>query len=347
MLPNHHRHFFGTAFLLALTGLAACSGGLTSGERAFVLPERVELRSSTAKVARSVGEAKRGEEVMILERTTEGETSWVKVRGPQGKAGWTEARNVVSGDIVEKSRKLGDETKDIPAQAIGRSKALLKLRLTPDRSSDANVATLLPAGTEVEILDRERRPRPAQENKTEAKGADGEKGDSSESPQYDLWLKVRLKDNDLLPVGYIYGGSVELEVPPEIMYFVSSGRRIVGWQKINAVRDARGQENNNYLVLERQLFGADEKSEFDRITALAYDPDAKSYYSPFRDDVKGVFPVLLKMDGNRGNFRFTAFDKSHQEYKAEYTVEVLDGGKLKIARAAAPGTKAAPRKRRR
>jgi hypothetical protein len=345
MLPNFHRPrlLLRAAFAFSLVGLAACSGGLTKGEGAFVLPERLELRSSTAKVARPVGELKRGDEVSVLERVTEGETNWVRLSGPGGESGWAEARNVVSGEIVEQSRKLGAEVKDVPAQAVGRSKATLKLRLTPDRSVETNVATMLPAGTLVEILNRERRPRPAQENKGAA-GGEGEGG--GESPQYDLWLKVRLKDNDLLPVGYIYGGSVELEVPPEIMYFVSSGRRIVGWQKINATRDARGQENNNYLVVERQLFGADDRSEFDRVVVLAYDPGARNYFSPFRDDVRGRFPVSLKMEGNRGTFSFTALDKNQQEYQAEYTVDVLDGGRLKIARAAAPGAKPTPPRRR-
>lgn len=349
MLPNYdcRRWFCGAALLLALMNLAACSGDATGGERAFVLPEKLELRSSTAKVARSVGEVKRGDQVTVLERTTEGDTSWARVRAPQGDKGWVETRNIVSGEIVEKSRKLAEESKEIQAQAVGRLKARLKLRLSPDRAAETNVATQLPAGTAVEILDRERHPRPAQETKGEGKGSGEAEGENaSDSPQFDLWLKVRLKDNDLLPVGYIYGGSVELEIPPEIIYYVSSGRRIVGWQKINSVKDARGQESNNYLVLERQIFGADDKSEFDRITVQAYDPNAKNYYSPFRDDVKGVFPVQLKMNGNQGSFSFKALDKNHQEYKAEYTVETLEGAKLKVARATTPGPKPPPRKRR-
>jgi hypothetical protein len=348
MLPNYHRRsLLGASLAFALVGFAACTGGLTSGERAFVLPERLELRSSTAKVARGVGELKRGDEVTVTERATEGGTDWIEVRGPQGETGWAEARSVVSGEIVEQSRKLAEEVKDVQAQAVGRSKASLKLRLTPDRSVETNVATMLPAGTEVEILGRERRPRPAQEGKVEAKGAQNAEGEggAGESPQYDLWLKVRLKDNGLLPVGYIYGGSVELEVPPEIMYFASSGRRIVGWQKLNAVRDARGQENNNYLVVERQLFGADEQSEFDRVTVLAYDPGARNYFTAFREDVRGRFPVALTMDGNQGRFSFTALDKNRQEHKAEYGVEILEGGKPKISRPGAAPTQPARRKR--
>lgn len=347
LLNDYLRHFLtGAACALLLLGFSGCSGGLTGGESGYILPERLELRSSTAKVSSSAGEVKRGDEVKITERITEAGNNWVKIDGPGGVTGWTEARNVVSGEIVGKSRQLAEAAKDVQAQAVGRSKASLKLRLTPDRSNDDNVATTLGAGTMVEILGRERRPRP-QEAKTEGKEAEGEKGDSgSDSPQYDLWLKVRLKDNDLLPVGYLYGGSVELEVPAEIMYFVSSGRRIVGWQKINAIRDERGQENNNYLVVERQIFGADETTEFDRILVLAYDPGARSYFSPFREDIKGRFPVSLKLDGNHGGFYFTAFDKNKQEYKAEYTVDVLEGGKLKIVRANKPSAQAAPKKRR-
>src|SRR5206468_1844576 len=120
----------------------------------------LELHSSTAKVSRGVGELHRGDQVTVLERVEDGSTNWAKLRGPNGQTGWVEAGYLVNQDVVERSRRLASETKEIPAQATGRSKAKLKLRLTPDRSTEENVAMMLPAGTTFEIVDRARRPRP-------------------------------------------------------------------------------------------------------------------------------------------------------------------------------------------
>ena len=201
--------------------MASCSQGSTQDEKAFVLTERLRLRSSTAQAARVVGELKSGDQVTVTDRANaEDGEDWAKVKGPNGESGWIKSVNLVKREIVEKSRQIAAEIKDIPTQAVGKSKAPLKLRLSPDRSDDENVATTLPSGTRLEIVARERKPRPA---RIEGKGEAKEEPESN--VRYDNWYEVRLKDYAVLPAGWIYGDSVELEIPGEIFYFVSSGRR--------------------------------------------------------------------------------------------------------------------------
>src|SRR5262245_50774294 len=211
---------FYAAMLLSLPPiLVSCSQSSMQGEKAFVVPERLKLRNSTALAARVVGELKGGDQVTVTDHeTAEDGDNWSKVKGPSGESGWIKTLNLVKQEVVVKSRHIADETKDIPTQAIRKSKATLKLRLPPDRSDDDNVATSLPMGTMLEIVGRERKPRPAT---IESKGEARE--DSNGNVRYDDWYKVRLKDYSVLPAGWIYGGSVELEVPPEIFYFVSTG----------------------------------------------------------------------------------------------------------------------------
>src|SRR5215475_1709969 len=279
--------YFYAAIIISLPAiLASCSQGSLQDEKAFVVPERLKLRNSTALAARVIGELKGGDQVTITDReTAEDGDNWSKVKGPSGESGWIKTLNLVKREIVEKSRQIADEIKDVPTLAVGKSKAMLKLRLSPDRSDDDNVASSLPMGTILEIVGRERKPRPATiEGKGEAKE------DSNGNVKYDDWYKVRLKDYSVLPAGWIYGGSVELEVPPEIFYFVSSGREIVGWQKIGTVT---GEDNKS---------GAGEGVDFDRIKVLAYDPVTRNYSTPFREDLAGRFPVSLKMQGTRGHF---------------------------------------------
>jgi len=308
--------------------MASCSQSSPPDEQAIVLTDRLRLRNSTAQAARVVGELKSGDQVTVTEHaSSEDGENWSKVKGPNGESGWIRSLTLVKREIVDKSRQIAAEVKDIPTQAVGRSKATLKLRLSPDRSDDDNVATPLPSGTRLEIVARERKPRPA---KIEGKGEAKEESDSG--VKYDNWYEVRLKDYAVLPAGWIYGDSVELEIPPEIFYFVSSGRKIVGWQKIGTVTgDDRGP-GEHFLALERKNFGADERVDFDRVKVLAYDPATRDYSTPFREDVAGRLPVTLKMEGSRGHFQIIVVDKNGQTQKLTYGVEMLQGGKVRVAK---------------
>ncbi len=320
-------------FAACLLPLAACSHGETSSQMAVVVPERLTLYSTTAKVKREVAELRSGDRVTVLERAEDGGVNWVKLSGPNGQTGWTKAQHLVSQEIVDRSRKIADEIRETAAQAIGSPNDSLKLRLTPDRSTEDNVITMLPSGTLLEIVDRERRPRPAL---TDAKAAtqpvadvkDGE----AQNTKYDEWYKVRVKDNALLPAGWIYASSVKLAVPGEITYYASSGRKIVGWQKIGTARDDEGRAGDHYLVLERWALLSDDKGDFSRIQVMAYDPKSRDYYVPFREDVAGRLPVTLKMEGSRGTFRVQALDKDGHIHPLDYTIETLEGGKLRVAR---------------
>ena len=330
---NCLKHFSYAAIILSLTvPLTSCSQGSAQDEKAFVVPERLNLRSSTAQAARVVGELKRGDQVTVTDRANaEDGENWSQVEGPNGESGWIRSLTLVKRETVEKSRQIAEEIKDIPTQAIGRSKATLKLRLSPDRSDDDNVATSLPSGTMLEIVARERKPRPA---RIEGKGEAKEEPDSN--VKYDNWYKARLKDYVILPAGWIYGDSVELEIPPEIFYFVSSGRKIIGWQKIGTATGDDSESGEHFLALERRNFGADEGVDFDRVKVLAYDPASRNYSTPFREDIAGRFPVTLKMEGSRGHFQIIAVDKSGQTQKLTFGVEMLEGGKVRVAKPVIP-----------
>ncbi len=311
--------------------LASCSRDSLADEKAFVVPERLRLRSSTAQASRVVGELKGGDEVTVTDRAnSEDGRNWSEVKGSNGEAGWVESDNLVKREIVEQSRKIAEEIKGVPTQAIGRSKARLRLRLSPDRTTDDNTATQLPSGTVLEIVARERKLRPPSlDNRDETK-----QGSDDSKVRYDDWYKVRLRDYAVLPAGWIYGGSVELDVPGEISYFGSTGRRIAGWQKIGTLKGDDSKSGDHYLVLERKVSRTDEEVDFDRVKVLAYDPYSRDYSTPFREDVRGRFPVTLKMEGTRGHFQLIVIDKNGREQRLDYEVEMLEGGKVKVTKPA-------------
>lgn len=333
------RAWLGAVLSAALCLTIACSKTASLNETAYIVPEKLRLRSSTAQAARPVGELKSGDRVTVTERAkSEDGTQWSNLRGPDGQSGWAESRYLVKDEIVTKSRQMSEEIREIPTQAVGKSKATLKLRLTPDRTGEDNVAGTLPSGTVLEIVARERKPRPASiDAKSEA-----QEGKEAET-KYDSWLQVRLKDYAVLPAGWIYGGSVELDLPGDIVYFASTGRRITGWQKLGLVRGDDSRAGDHYLVMERKTLDADERGDFDRVKVLAYDPGSRNYTTPFRDDVLGRFPVILKMEGQQGVFRLTAIDKNDQKQELEYKVELLSGGKVKVTKPNIP--KSSPEKK--
>jgi hypothetical protein len=335
VLSNRSQTKLGLFFLVAGLLLAsACSGMSSLNETAYVVPEKLRLKNSTAQAARNIGELKSGDRVIITERSKSEEgTLWVNVKAGDGQQGWAEAKNFIKEDIVAKSRKMAEEIKDIPTQAIGKSKATLKLRLTPDRANEENVAAPLPSGTTMEIVARERKPRPASLDQ-KADSAEGATADAKQETKYDEWFQVRLSGLTVLPAGWIYGGSVELDIPGEIIYFVSSGRRIVGWHKLGTVHGDDSRTGDHFLVLERKVLGADERADFDRIKVLAYDAPTRNYSTPFKDDVIGRFPVSLKMDGQTGSFRSIVLDKNDAQQEIEYSVEITNN-KIKVAKPAA------------
>lgn len=335
VFSNRSQIRFGVFSLLAgLLLMVSCSGSGSLNETAYVVPEKLRLKNSTAQAARGIGELKSGDRVTITKRSkSEDGTPWVNVKAGDGQEGWAETRNFIKEEIVSQSRKIADEIKDIPTQAIGKSKATLKLRLTPDRTTEDNVATPLPSGTTMEIVARERKPRPASLDQ-KADAAEGATSDSKPGLKFDEWFQVRLKDYSVLPAGWIYGGSVELDIPGEITYFASSGRRIVGWHKIGTVHGDDSRTGDHFLVLERKVFDADESVDFDRIKVLAYDAPSRNYTTPFKDDLLGRFPLMLKLDGQSGNFRVPVLDKNGARQEIEYSFEI-SGGKVKVTKPAA------------
>ena len=319
------QHRFISFFLLgACLVMTACKGDLL-GEDAVVIPERMEVRNSITRVSKTVGELKRGDQVTIVERATQAETAYARIKGPNGLEGWADSRNLAKKSSLDQAQALATAITGMSAQAECRSRSSIKVRLTPNRTNDENLIALLPKDTVFEIVDRDNLPKVAhassgEEDKEESKGA-----------QYEIWYKVRLKENSVVPAGYVYGGSVELAVPQEISYYVHPARKIVGWQKLGTVKDERGQDNYHYAVFQKAYNNADEKSDFDYFQVVGFDPKNKSvsYYNVQRKEVRGVFPVTTKVEEKRASFEFKAMDSNNKEYLAQFVVEVDVRGHLK------------------
>ncbi len=321
-------------FLLLLSvGCQTLASRNTSG---VIVARRAQIRSSTAVVAADLLQVNRGDVIDILESTDVLDPSdntrkerWllVKARDEDATEGWIEARNVMPEEVLDESKKLAEEDKDVPAQAMGQLRASSNLRLTPDRSGNENIMMRLDSGSSFEIIGWKRVPKPkasetiesdvapkagsAQQGGARRGQADDEKKEEEEANE--LWYKVRLDAvASPAPAGWIYGKQVELAVPSDIIFY-RTGREFVAWQRLDGDskektdRDAgREGKPGSWLILEKSSSNQPrtvDEPDFDRIYVLGYDKRNQEHYTAYRSpDLKGYLPARVEGQGDNKTF---------------------------------------------
>ena len=321
------------ALLLLSVGCQTLAKRSSTG---VVVARRAQIRSSTAVVAADLLQVNRGDVVDILDSTDVTDPSdnsrkerWlrVKARDDDATEGWIESRNVMPEDVLDESKKLAGEDKDVPAQATGQLKASSNLRLTPDRSGNENIMMRLDSGSSFDIISWKRVPKPKSSEAIETDVAPkagsapqgsarpGQQGDErkEEEEANELWYKVRLSAAaSPAPAGWIYGKQVELTVPSDIIFY-RTGREFVAWQRLDGeskkVTDkdaAQETKPGSWLILERsssnQPHGLDEP-DFDRVYVLGYDKRNQEHYTAYRSpDLKGYLPARIEGQGDNKAF---------------------------------------------
>ncbi|HKG47055.1 MAG TPA: hypothetical protein VKB02_10025 [Pyrinomonadaceae bacterium] len=322
-------------FALLLLSLG-CSTLANKSRTGVIVARRAQIRSSTAVVAADLLQVNRGDVIDILESTDVTDPSdntrkerWLRVKARDSDAteGWIEARNVMPDDVLEESKKVAAEDKDVPAQATGQLRASSNLRLTPDRSGNENIMMRLDSGSSFDIIGWKRVPKPKSSEAIEtdvapkagsaqqqgsARSRQQEDEDKEQEETNELWYKVRLPtDASPAPAGWIYGKQVGLTVPSDIIFY-RTGREFAGWQRLDGEksstsRDAgREEKPGSWLILEKsssnQPHGVDEP-DFDRIYILGYDKRNQEHYTAYRSpDLKGYLPARLEGQGESKSF---------------------------------------------
>jgi hypothetical protein len=358
--------------------LAGCQTLASKNSTGVVVARRAQIRSSTAVVAADLLQVNRGDVVDILDSTDVTDPSdntrkerWlrVKARDDDATEGWIESRNVMPDDVLEASKKLHEEDKDVPAQATGQLRASSNLRLTPDRSGNENIMMRLDSGSSFAIISWKRVPKPKSSEAIESDvapkagsaqqsgGRPGRQADEREEPEdtNELWYKVRLDPiASPAPAGWIYGKQVELAVPSDIIFY-RGGREFVGWQRL----DGDSKENNasdkdaarearpgSWLILEKSSSNQRtlDEPDFDRIYVLGYDKRNQEHYTAYRSpDLRGFLPAKIEGQGDNKSFTLRLQDENGGDPKeVRYTLYKDARGVLKVN---APNV--APSRRRR
>jgi len=332
-----------TKFLLAITLAASAAlfsgcgmfdwvtGGVTNlvglNDTATVIAKSAQIRTSYAVVAADLLEVKRGERLDVLDQTEFEKTIWYRVRAhDEAKTeGWIEAQNVITNEVLDKSKKLAEEFKDLPPQAAGQLRAASNLRLQPEMSTEQVLFKLANNSTfaimdwkfvpkqEVPDVDDANVKRPGSKNE-EIEAAREANEPEKLDEKYDVWYLVKLDPSvSPAPAGWLFGRQVELQIPTDISFFQANNRKFVSWQRLDTesadkvVSTDKLTTPGNYVVLSRtnQVKAIDGvEPDFDGILVLAYDKYDQSYYTVWRStgDVWGILPLQVEGAGDSKTF---------------------------------------------
>lgn len=341
-----------------VAGCRTLAGVRRSG---VVIARRAQVRSSSAIVAADLKEVLRGDVLEIVESVDSAENGerWLRVRTRDAESteGWIESRNVMPQELLERSQRLADEDKGIPAQSTGQLRASTNLRFSPDRGNNENILLKLESGSHFEIVGWKREPKPRSSDAAEsddapkagsAQTANNRKRGEAETTKTaedanELWYKVRLTpDISPAPAGWVFGKQVELSVPSDIIFY-RGGREFVAWHRLDegdrinnaapGVGETKETQPGSWVILEKGdsegVGGADEP-DFDRIYVLGYDKTRQEHYTAYRShDLRGRLPLRIEESGGSKMFVIRAEDGQNlKDYRFKFYKD--DRGHLKV-----------------
>jgi len=324
--------------LLLLTALVTFSGcslfdgvstavGLT--DRGTVIVRRAQIRSSYAVVAADLLEVKRGDKLVITEEVEFEKVLWYHVRAEDDDQteGWIEAQNVITETILDKSRKIAEEHAGRPPQAAGQLRAKSNLRLSPELN-DENILYKLDSDSTFQIISWEFVPKvqdaadvddsskgtQRKTKKSKDNEAEGDKDPNAADKldnKYDIWYRVQLDGSvSPAPAGWLFGRQVQLQIPTEITFYVTSERRFVAWYRLDETEagvDPKLSPPGSYLILTRSSVSKaidNIEPEFDGIMVLVFDKYDQNYYTAYRTsgEIWGRIPMTLDGEGDNKSF---------------------------------------------
>jgi hypothetical protein len=287
----------------AVSGVSSIVG---LSDTATVIAKTAQIRTSYAVVAADLLEVKRGDRLDVIDQVEFEKVLWYRVRArDEAKTeGWIEAQHVITSDVLDRSRKLAEDFKDLSPQAAGQLRAASNLRLVPDMSPE-NILFKLANGSTFEIMDwkfvpkqevadvddgQQRQTKRSRNEEIEAAKEEGEPEKLDE--KYDVWYRVKLDPSvSPAPAGWLFGRQVELQVPSDLVFYQHNNRKFVTWQRLDTDQASRTVATDkmstpgNWVVLSRsnQVKAIDGiEPEFDGILVLAFDKYDQSYYTVWR-----------------------------------------------------------------
>jgi hypothetical protein len=366
---NFKKVFVLSAVLFVSTFLSGCGfiGNLYSNlvsvtglsTTCTVIAKKANIRTSYAVVAQDLLEVKRGDVLDVVDQVDFEKTLWYRVRAhdEDQTEGWIEAQNIITNDVLEKSKKIAEEEKDAQPQANGLLRNKTNLRLTPEQRDD-NVLVKLDNGSTFEIMawkfvqkaedttdDAAKpdavKPKPKTRN-AEIEAAKTENEPEKMDEKYDIWYKVRLDPSvSPAPSGWIFGRQVELQVPADIVFYQQNNKKFVTWQRIDGVDTSLKDDPkvtskpSSWVILSRTNDSKavnGEEPDFDGVLLLGYDKYDQSHYRiyPLIGEVWGKLPLKIVGTGDSRTFTLRLRNKNSGQIDDKQFVVTFDKSRYKL-----------------
>jgi hypothetical protein len=270
--------------LLAWAGTGCRRGPIGSGEHVYVSVPQANLRDRVAAVYNKVGSVKSGDRLEVLDR----QKRFLKVRTDQKEEGWLEQRFTISEDVFTQFLKLDSDSKSLPPQGRGITRATLNMHLTPQR--DAETLYQLAETEKVDILKRATAERPQKQAGAapvvKLRGKQNKPDEPAKA--YDDWWLVRSQSGHY---GWVLSRMIDLDVPLDVAQY-AEGQRIQGAFVLNEVEED-GKKVPQYLVL---LSEPKDGMPYDFNQARVFTRNVRKhrYETAYRErNLVGFFPVKV------------------------------------------------------
>lgn len=330
-----------------------------------VIAYRAQVRSSYAVVAADLLEVKRGQNLDILEELEFEKVKWYRVRAndEDKTEGWIEAQNIITGERLDKSKKLAEDDRNLQPQATGQLRAASNLRLSPEQSPD-NILYKLENGATFEIINwkyvpkvqdsadvddaakaAERQNAGRQRSRNEDLEAAKEENKPKDLEEvYDIWYKVRLDPSvSPAPAGWVFGRQVQLQVPIDIIFQQTGLKKFVTWQRLDGVDSGekysskdtgKGSKPGSWVILSRSNTVKSKdgnEPDFDGIIVLGYDKYNEEHYSAYRiDGLWGKIPLKIEGTGDNKTFAVQLRNAAGQMEEKRFVVVKDSRGRLRV-----------------
>lgn len=290
---------------------------------AYVGERSITLWSSVAQVREQTGVLLYGDRVEVLAHRNDN----VKVRTTAGLTGWVDGRYLMEPDLWQRSEKLLEQTRVMPAQARGRTKVPTNLRVQPGRTEPRLYQ--FSRGVPVEIVGR------AVSDWVQVTDEKESSNEPEESKKED-WYLVRATatrppgegairnsaantttqpgDQTVPIAGWVVARFVSLDLPDPVRDGTSSANiRPVAWFELNRVTDNEGGHPQYLVAATRGSEG--QRCDFTTLRVFTWNRKKSRYETAFiENNLCGALPVRVgKSPKGEPEFRFRVMEPSKQE----------------------------------
>ncbi len=294
----------------------------TQGE-AFVSEKVVPLLSSIAQVREQIGELRYGERVDVIAKRND----YVKVRTNAGAIGWVDSRQLMDPALWQRSIKLLDQTRGMPAQSRGRTKKSTNLHVQPGRTEprlyqfarNAPVEILGRATADwVQVSDEKDNSNEPEQTKKEdwflvrgvATRPPGDPSTRTAEP-----TNTTQPGDQTVPIaGWVVARFIEMDLPDPVREGAASANvRPVAWFELNRVSDPSGDKPQYLLGGARGPEG--QACDFTTLRVYTWYAKRSRYETAFIENkLCGQLPVRLgKGPNGEPEFRFRVMDGKKEE----------------------------------